>query len=112
AISRRLVAHPLHEIADRHARVRDLVVVRPARDVHQRLKSAVAPAHDADTARVDVRQILNGPVASVVNVVDLRAAVIDLLVKLAPVADAPAILGANDDVSLPERLATDAPVRR
>jgi hypothetical protein len=60
----------------------------------------------ADAARVD-GEVLHRPVARVVHVVDLGAAVVDLLVQLAAVADAAAVLRADDHVTLPQKLAQD-----
>ena len=66
-------------------------------------EAAVAPPHDPNSLRIDVRQrvqILNG----CQHVVDLLAAVVDRIVVRGAVTRAATIVGRNDDVTALHRL--------
>ena len=70
----------------------------------------MAPADDSDALGVDAAHVLDRPVARGLDVVDLGAAVVDLVVHVLAVAGRAAILRRDDDVALIDQLAHDVRV--
>src|SRR5437763_4355474 len=70
----------------------------------------MAPAHDADTLRVDVRVGLEHPLLAGEHVLDLPPTVVDQPPELLAVAARAAIVWGQDGVALREQLAEDVDV--
>jgi len=99
------VGEPLEEVRDRHHRDGSLEQRRIPEDRQQRDHPAVAPADNRDAGRVDLRVLRLQHIRRSHHVVDFRAAVVDGVVEGLAVADAAAILGRDDDVTLRRRFA-------
>ena len=102
-----LVAHAGDEVADGHAGVGCGVIVGVGEDVHQGDEAAVAPADDADAFGVEEAVALEHELHAEVDVVDLAAAVVDVLVEVVAVAGAAAIVGGDDGVALLDEFADE-----
>src|SRR5271165_6894476 len=74
-------------------------------DVHQRDKSAMAPADHADAAGIQEAIVLKHPQRGVVNVVHFQTAIVDLLIKFASIAGAATVVRSDDRVSLLDQFA-------
>src|SRR6266851_2038603 len=110
AVGLGLVAHAGDEVADGDARVGYGVVVGVGEDVHEGDEAAVAPADDADALGVEEAVALEHELHADVDVVDLTAAVVDLLVEGGAITGAAAIINGDDGVALLEEFADEVGV--
>src|SRR5262249_55263970 len=87
--------------------VADLIVLGMVKEVHERDEAAMAPADDADAARINVVVGLQHPLPGGEDVLDLQAAVVDELPQLLGVAAAAAVFRSDDGVALIDQLAEE-----